>query len=100
MIKKWVSEGNLFCSGKYAEFNRDGQLIGRVINNKVQRIRWETYRQPVELTRAQGYKYWKRYFPNRLIWDLPEALQEAIESESRSYGTYVNRQGEVIGYEG
>lgn len=79
------------------EFHKNGALIGLSRNGKITRYA-TTIRY--ELSRAQGYKYWERYFPNRLLWDLPEALQEAIDKEPTAYGEYTNKEGETIGYIG
>lgn len=32
----------------------------------------------VRMTRAQGFRYWTRHFPNRSMWELPEIMQEAV----------------------
>ena len=80
------------------EFRRDGMLIGWSNNGEITLYTIRII--PYELSRAQGFKYWTRYFPNRLLWDLPEVLQEAIEKEPTTYGEYTNRNGETVGYIG
>lgn len=89
---------SFFGDGMVKNFYRDDQLIGWAEDGKV--ARYSTFGTFHELSRAQGYKYWKKHFKNRLIWDLPEALQEAINKEPTAYGEYTNREGEVIGYIG
>lgn len=89
---------SIFRKGTTKEYRKDDVLIGWSDNGEVTRYKVTTV--PYELSRAQGYKYWERYFPNRLVWDLPEALQEAIEKEPTAYGEYTNRNGETIGYIG
>ena len=99
MLTKVTYKDNLFLTGSYTEFKRNGELVAQAWNGKIE-MNSKAWNKATKLSRAQGYKYWKRYFPNRLCWDLPEALQEAIESEATTYGTYTNRHGEIIGYEG
>ena len=89
---------SFFEDATVKDFRRDGVLIGEAIGEEI--TRYPTTTIPYELSRAQGYKYWKKHFKNRLIWDLPEALQEAINKEPTAYGEYTNREGEVIGYIG
>lgn len=52
------------------------------------------------LTRAKAYRYWAKHFPNRSYWTLPELLADALELPCRSFGTFVDRNGETVGYEG
>ena len=52
------------------------------------------------LTRAKGFRYWKKHFPTRACYTLPAALQAAIDEPSRSWGTFTNKSGELVGYEG
>lgn len=55
----------------------------------------------VYLSRAQGFKYWKKYFPNKRYWDLPIALQNAIDEPCHSFGYYISKKHrEIICYEG
>lgn len=80
------------------DFYRDGRLIGQSRNGRVKRIQYTGERYD-SMTRAKGFRYWTKYFKGRYCWDLPEALQEAIEMESRSHGSFI-RNGEEVGYEG
>lgn len=52
------------------------------------------------LTRAKGFHYWKKHFPTRACYTLPAALQAAIDEPSRSWGTFINKNGKLVGYEG
>lgn len=54
----------------------------------------------IELTRAQGYRYWAQHFPGRTCYSLPALLEEAVDREPQSYGSFVTRNGERIGYIG
>ena len=53
-----------------------------------------------DISRAQAYKYWEKYFPDKPCWLLPEVLQEALEKPCTARGAYKDRNGEWIGYEG
>jgi len=89
---------SFFSDATVKEFRRDGALIGWSEGEKITRYTVTTI--PYELSRAQGFKYWEKHFKGWLYWDLPKALQEAIEKEPTAYGEYTNREGEVIGYIG
>lgn len=57
--------------------------------------------EPIELTRAQGFKYWRKHFANRPCYSLPKELAEATDRDFRSSGVfYSKKRGEVIGYMG
>ena len=93
-----VSE-DLFSEGNFWRYYyRDGRLYGesgcyglRLFPAPVSKV---------ELTRAQGYRYWAKHFPDRACYTLPEALQEAIDRPPVSSGYYVDHSGELVGYEG
>lgn len=55
-------------------------------------------RNPIELTRAQGFRYWERHFPERACYTLPALLEEAVDREPKSFGIFFDRNGEEIGY--
>ena len=55
---------------------------------------------PVILTRAKGYRYWKKYFSGRICYSLPEELQIAIDLPCVSEGTFYDANGELCGYNG
>ena len=91
---------NLFVSDcPYTIYYKDGELYGYVFNN-CPVLNAERASYPIELTRAQGYKYWKKHFPNRIVWSLPEALQTAIDRDPTSFGVFRDKNGELVGYEG
>lgn len=74
---------NFFTGEPVKIYFRGGRCLGSK-NNGV----WKTYfknTSEIRLTRAQGYKYWAKYFPDRVYWSLPITLQEAIDSEPRTY---------------
>ena len=81
------------------EFFRDGHYIGH--RDEGQPIVLEPhFNDNIELTRAQGFKYWKRHFSNRSCYTIPEALAQAIERTPKSFGYYFNKYGKLCGYEG
>ena len=88
---------SLFEMPPYIEFWRDGQLIGIKRFNKIVLIH---HGEVNYLSRAQGYKYWKKYFPDRYYYTLPDALAEAIAEPCKSWGYYTDKNGELVGYEG
>lgn len=63
-------------------------------------IRIEHYSTETYISRSQGYKYWQKYFPDRPYYTLPKELQMAIEEQPKTCGYYIDRKGELIGYEG
>lgn len=92
---------SLFFDGDYAEFYKDGVLIAR--RNRASGGNIRLYPRPtseVRLTRAQGFRYWERHFPLRACWDLPPALREAVALDPATYGKYIDRNGEAVGYAG
>jgi len=58
------------------------------------------YSEPTVLTRAQAYRYWERYFPDRACWDLPFELYAATQLPPKSSGFYNDINDELVGYEG
>lgn len=94
-IKTWNSIFDNNSEIKY--FYRNGQLIGQSQHGVVRQMPHSESEH--ELSRAQGYKYWTKYFKGRYCWDLPEALQRAIEMPCTASGSFI-RNGEVVGYEG
>lgn len=62
---------------------RDGVDIAIKYEGEPWRI-YPMHTEEVELTRAQGFKYWGKYFPLRADYTLPLALQEAIAREPRT----------------
>lgn len=87
-------------------YYRNGEQIGfRRFGGELQLDPFYRYRlrgggHPVELTRAQAYRYWSKHFPDEYFFNLPQALQEGLDRKPQSYGYYINRHGEMVGYEG
>lgn len=71
---------SLFLDGETVEVRINGELRGIKYGHQWLLIRDVIY--PVELSRSQGYKYWKRYFPDKPCWALPQILQDAIDKEA------------------
>lgn len=82
----------------YVEFFKNGKLAAIRLNGQLAIV--PKYTAPIELTRAQGFRYWKRHFPERTCYDLPALLEEATNAEPRSFGTFFTRDGEEVGYIG
>jgi len=82
--------------GTYTRFFKNGELIATRDGGKIELI--PKYAHPIELTRAQGFRYWKRHFPERVCYALPALLEEAVDREPSSFGSFFNRNGEEIGY--
>lgn len=66
---------------------------------------WNRYKPDIkagcEWTRAKGFRYWKKYYPDRRYDDLPEELQRAIDMKPRAWGRYTSKKdGAYIGFEG
>lgn len=80
-------------------YYKNGREIGRSSNGAI--YLYPSCSSDCELTRAQGFRYWKRHFGHRSYYALPQALQDAIDKPCRSFGQYVSkRDGALIGYEG
>lgn len=88
-----------FGTPAYTEFRKDGELVAVRLGSEWQFTR-KLCPSSVELTRAQGFKYWERHFSDRVCWSLPQPLQAALDREPRTIGEYTDRRGERIGYEG
>lgn len=89
-IKRYPSP---FEDDETVEVHINGELRGIKYGNQWLLIRDPVY--PVELSRAQGYRYWKRHFPDKPCWLLPQILQDAIDKEAE----YKCTKGDV-GYYG
>jgi hypothetical protein len=82
------SDDELICEANY---NTDGKLI---------HVYWYKDYAIIELSRAQGYKYWRKYFRDRPVYHLPMELQEAIKREPVAFGYFTRKDHTVCGYEG
>lgn len=90
---------SLFSASSITIFYKDGVEVARKVDGILRLI--PTYYAPVELTRAKGFRYWGKHFAGRFDWQLPEALQEAVEKEPATYGSFFNkRHNEWWGYAG
>ena len=89
---------SLFDEDEVREYSREGRVIGTA--NRYGLILYKYGTRPVRLSRAQGFKYWRKYFPGRIWTGLPEALQEALEEPCMTRGVYFTREGEAVAYEG
>ena len=85
--------------GKTTTFYKNGRVVARRREGEPIHL-CHPYMAKVELTRAQAYRYWERYFPGRVCWDLPMAIQVGLEMPCRSEGTYTDINGELVGYAG
>lgn len=91
------------CGGYSVYVYRDDEAIcvaDYESDGKLDRVYWYKDYAPIELSRAQGYKYWKKYFPECMVYYLPKVLQEAIKKEPVAYGYFTRKDHTVCGYEG
>lgn len=89
----------LFSESTITIFYKDGVEVA-TRRNGVTALR-PVYHTPMELTRAQGFRYWEQHFPNRFCWDLPEVLQMALEKEPTAHGEFFSKRfGDWVYYEG
>lgn len=81
------------------DYYKDGELIGYRENGKIVLY---AHRKPAydTLTRAKGYRYWWKHFPDRYCWSLPQDLQDALDMAPATRGYFVDRNGQLCGYEG
>ena len=96
MYTKSVSE----FFGRTTTFYKGRKVIGRRREGNPIHLCVNHDCPEIELTRAQGYRYWQKHFPERVCWDLPFALYCAVCQEPRSFGTYTDKNGELVGYAG
>jgi hypothetical protein len=90
---------NLFGIGSWTNYYKNGKLIAMRSEGRLELVNIHEPAYDV-LTRAKGYRYWEKHFPDRYCWSLPEMLQEALDMEPASSGYFVDRNGELCGYEG
>lgn len=91
---------DLFGLGAWTNYYKEGKLIAtRIEGGKLELANQHGPKYDL-LTRAKGYRYWEKHFPERYCWSLPEMLQEALDMEPASRGWFIDRNGEVCGYEG
>jgi len=92
---------NFFENCPHVLYYKNGELFGSRIHGEFVPARPQFPAiSHIELTRAQGFKYWEKYFPNRTVWELPLPLQEAIDRDCVSFGEFVDKNGELVGYAG
>lgn len=90
-------------NGYYKDFFRNGKQIAYAhytAEGKRDYFLYYKESNPVILTRAKGYRYWKKYFSGRICYSLPEELQTAIDLPCVSEGTFYDANGELCGYMG
>lgn len=84
----------------YTEYWKEDKLIA----TKWQDEGWQMHHISEEiydtLTRAKGYRYWWKHFPDRYCWSLPQELQDALDMAPATRGYFVDRNGQLCGYEG
>lgn len=100
-----TEESTFFEHGFYKHLYRNGRqicLAHYTPEGKRDRVQWfKLCSDPIELTRAQGFKYWERHFPDRICYSLPTALAEAIDRDFRSEGTFYSKKyRQMMGYAG
>ena len=88
----------LFCSKAYTVIFKDGHRIAR----REEGEGWDYLPQMrkghgADLTRAKGFRYWGRYFPNLPCWMLPAELEAATDLEAHYKGEYIDHDGELVG---
>lgn len=105
----YTKRNSIFSRGKRTLFYKNGVEIacrddGEEINilwsfyadmqaQMVDADKYNTYRQ------VYGWRYWRKHFPNRFYYDLPKQIIELLDLPCDTYGTYINKAGEVVGYE-
>lgn len=88
-------------NGYWKDFYRDGKHIACAhYDANGNRDFLDIYHEsnPVILTRAKGYRYWKKYLRNFYYWDLPKEMQIAVDLPCVSSGTFYDKNGELCGY--
>ena len=108
-----VKKDNLFLFSKgETTFYKNGCMIAKKDNNtgKIKFFYGELQYCWLELTnntnyhtytQAHGWRIWKKHFPNRSVYSLPEYVQELLDLPCSSYGEYYSKKHkEWIGYAG
>lgn len=73
---------SLFGEGCITTYYKDGDAIADSLNNG-NIIFIPTFEERyTPITRAKAYRYWKKHFPDRLYWALPELLADATQFEA------------------
>ncbi len=98
-----IEERNGLFAGHYRAYHKQGQVIA-IWTATMQALKLvHRYEQPnpqVEISRAQAFRYWRKHFDKQSVYSLPKLLQEAVEKPCKSFGTYVRKDGNLVGYEG
>lgn len=91
---------NLFGDGGWTGFYKNSELIATREDGEFIKLLQHKGPSYDTLTRAKGYRYWERHFKERYYWALPDLLQDAIDMPSATSGYFIDRHGELHGYEG
>ena len=95
-----TSYPNIFTNGEWTNYYKNGKLIAtRDGNGKIELLHHHGSAYDA-LTRAKGYRYWWKHFPDRYCWSLPQDLQDALDMAPATRGYFVDRNGHLCGYEG
>lgn len=88
-----------FEENPFTVYYKNGEAIAIKDENglRLEKARGEQY-DP--LTRAKGYRYWEKHFPDQYCWTLPQELQDALDMPPATSGVFIDKNGELMGYEG
>ena len=92
-----TSYPNLFGDGNWTNYYKGSKLIATRDGNGP--IKLTNHHGPAydTLTRAKGYRYWEKHFPDRYYWDLPQELQDAVDMESATSGEFWDWTENILG---
>lgn len=94
-----IEERTCLFNGYYRAYHKKGYEVARFTLQEGLRLRKRTA-TTCELSRAQAYRYWSKYFPSCAVFNLPQVLQVAIDKPCAAHGTYTTKDGKHIEYEG
>lgn len=73
---------NFFDDGTTTNFYKNGMLIASRKNSEPIKFYHRYYSLFDPITRAKGYRYWEKHFPNRACYALPKLLEDAVYLEA------------------
>lgn len=70
---------SIFGDGCRTTYYKDGKKIAYSKSDGIITFVPSYTEKYSSITRAKAYRYWEKYFPNRVYWDLPKLLEDAID---------------------
>lgn len=94
-----IEERTSLFYGYYKAYHKRGYEVARFTPQEGLQLKKRTA-AACELSRAQAYRYWAKHFPSHAVFNLPQALQVAIDKPCTAHGIYITKDGKRVAYEG